>query len=39
MIAELKELFRILTAPKPQPIRYEKELPPTLGSDIRGGKK
>lgn len=39
MIAELRELLRILTTPKPQPIRYERELPPTLGSDIRGGRE
>lgn len=34
-----KELFKALTAKEPQPIEYKRELPKTLGTDIREGRR
>lgn len=39
LLKDFKKLVGILTEKKPEPIEYKRELPKTLGTDIREGRK
>lgn len=38
ILRDFKKFVKLLREKKPEPIEYKRELPKTLGTDIKGGR-